>query len=114
MFSPYFSAITNQHSPLVNNLGPERACVGLVFGLSPQARPQARPPGQACKSPSPQCKARARPEPALFRPTPALEQFTTYLDVREHILCAGKWGFTVPVHAPNFSFQYFMSLDNDL
>jgi hypothetical protein len=59
-----------------------RARVGLVFGLSPHARPQARPPdqapsppprpGQARKKPSPQCKARAQPKPALFRPAPAL------------------------------------------
>jgi hypothetical protein len=51
-----------------------RARAGLVFGLSPQARPQACPPGQARKSPSPHCKARARPEPALNRPNPALAQ----------------------------------------
>jgi hypothetical protein len=38
---------------------------GLVFGLSPQSRPRARPPGQARKSPSPQCKAKAQPGPAL-------------------------------------------------
>jgi hypothetical protein len=69
---------------LVSNLfcivwiGPEgaqaQARVGLVFGLSPQARPRARPPrpGQARNSPSLQCKARARPKPALFMPAPAL------------------------------------------
>jgi hypothetical protein len=56
-----------------------QARAGLVFGLSPQAGPQARPPGQARKSPSPQYKAWARPKPALFRPAPALDRLKASL-----------------------------------
>jgi hypothetical protein len=48
-----------------------RARTGLYFGLSLQSRPQARKPGQARKSLSPQYEARALPEPAFYRPDPA-------------------------------------------
>jgi hypothetical protein len=63
----------------------DRARAGLVFRLSPQSRPRARPPGQACKSPSgpgfwakpsvqtPSPPTRPGPQkPALYRPDPAL------------------------------------------
>jgi hypothetical protein len=51
--------------------------MGLIFGLSPQSRPQACPPGQALKSLSPQCKALAQPKPIFYRPDPALKNTTT-------------------------------------
>jgi hypothetical protein len=55
-----------QASTLQARSGPSKHCfkasqahAGLVFGLSPQSRPRARPPGQARKNASPQCKARS-------------------------------------------------------
>jgi hypothetical protein len=58
-----------------------QACMGLVFGLSPQSRPQARPPGQAWPAKARACsvcKARARPKPALYRPDLVLGRSASY------------------------------------
>jgi hypothetical protein len=64
-------------------VGPERAQArahaGLVFGLSPRARPRARPPGQARPAKARAHSVKPEPDPSLhftgsLRPYPRGEQ----------------------------------------